>query len=173
MGYMPYTEYYPEYCNKSVVVLGCGNILFVDDGFGPAVIDCILHSGNVPENACFLNVGTSAREVLFNIILSERKPDTIIIVDAMECNREPGTIIELSLDSIPDNKISDFSIHQTPTSNLLKELRDLCGVGVTLVVLQPVDIPPEVKPGLSRGAERAVKLAAVKIAESIRNTCST
>jgi coenzyme F420 hydrogenase subunit delta len=113
-------------------------------------------------------VGTSAREVLFDIVLSERKPDTIIIVDAMECNREPGTVAEVSLDSILDNKISDFSIHQVPTSNLLKELRDHCHINVILVILQPCEIPPEVKPGLSSAAQQAIKKAADHVISIVR-----
>ena len=116
-------DYYPDYCRKSNLVLGCGNVLFGDDGFGPAVIEHILEKRKVCQDACFLNTGTSSRKILFNITLSEKKPQRIIIVDAMECGKKPGAVVEVSLDSIPENKIDDFSIHQVPTNNLLQELR--------------------------------------------------
>ncbi|MBT4483181.1 MAG: hypothetical protein HOC71_05835 [Candidatus Latescibacteria bacterium] len=47
----------------------------------------------------------------------------MIIVDAIECGEKPGSVVELYLDSIQENKIDDFSIHQVPTNNLLQELR--------------------------------------------------
>ena len=150
----------PDYCKKPVLVVGCGNVLFGDDGFGPAVIDYVLKGNNVPENVCFINAGSSVREILFNVALSERKPERIIVVDAMTCGRTAGTVAELELDAIPEKKRDDFSMHQIPTSNLLRELRDGCGLEVKLVVLEPSEIPLEVKPGLSRIAGQAVKRAA-------------
>lgn len=44
-----------------------------------------------------MNAGTSAREILFNITLSEKKPRKIIIVDAMDCGQRSGTVVSLSL----------------------------------------------------------------------------
>jgi len=160
-------EVYPDYCIKPVLVLGCGNYLFGDDGFGPAVVRYCAESGKMPDSVCYLNAGTSARKILFNITLSDRKPLKIILVDAMDCGQKPGTVVSLALNQIPENKLSEFSAHQMPTSNLLRELRDLCGVDVKLVVLQPVDIPPEVKPGLSRGAESAIRSAVTEIEKII------
>lgn len=150
----------PAYCTKPVLVLGCGNVLFGDDGFGPAVIEYILKGKNVSANACFINAGSSAREILFNVALSERKPQRVIVVDAMTCGQTPGAVVELELGAIPENKRDDFSMHHIPTSNLLKELRDLCGIEVKLLVLEPPDIPPEVRPGLSKKAREGVRRAA-------------
>ncbi len=149
----------PEYCSKEILVLGCGNVLFGDDGFGPAVIEYILTEDNTVDHACFLNVGTSSRKILFNVVLSEEKPKRIIIVDAMDYGGKPGAVTELDLNAIPYNKIDDFSMHQVPTSNLLREVRDICGVEVVLIVCQPAEIPEEVCPGLSMLVQQAVKQA--------------
>jgi len=154
------TECFPEYCCKPILVLGCGNILMGDDGFGPAVSEYLLKCDALPDKVCVLAAGTSSRELLFNIALSGKRPEIIIIIDAMECSKEPGAVVELSLDDIPENKTDDFSFHQVPTSNLLRELRDLCNVEVILIVLQPFYIPEEVNPGLSPAAKNAVKKAA-------------
>jgi len=157
----------PEYCRKPVLVLGCGNILLGDDGFGPAVIGHISRRNNLPNHVCLLDVGTSARKILFDIILSSRKPARIIVVDAMDFGGTPGTLSRLDIDSIPENKTDDFSLHQVPTSNLLRELRDLCGVEVIVTVCQPADIPEEVKPGLSMPARSAVARAG----EAVLSAC--
>ena len=83
------SDYYPDYCIKPSLVLGCGNVLFGDDGFGPAVIEHILEKRKVHRDACFLNTGTSSREILFDISLSEIKPQKIIIVDAIDAGCPP------------------------------------------------------------------------------------
>jgi len=158
----------PDYCQKKVLVLGCGNMLFGDDGFGPAVITYVTAKDHLPDHVCFLDVGTSARKILFDVILSSRRPARIIVVDAMDFGAEPGMVSFLDLDAIPENKIDDFSLHQIPTSNLLRELRDLCGVELVIIVCQPAEIPDEVKPGLSKQAENAVKGAA----ETVLKECT-
>lgn len=150
---------------KPVLVLGCGNILFGDDGFGPAVIEHLHSSGNIPRTVCAINAGTSVREILFDAILSERKPEKVIIVDAMDKGRQPGELFRPSIDDVPVKKMDDFSMHQLPTSNLLRELRDFCGVEVVLLVCQVQTIPDRVSPGLSPVVRQAVARAAHAIIE--------
>ncbi len=56
--------------------------------------------------------------------------------------------------------MDDFSFHQGPTSNLLRELRDFRGVEVIVLSCQPESIPAEMHRGLSPPVERAVAEAA-------------
>jgi coenzyme F420 hydrogenase subunit delta len=160
----------PEYYTKKRLVLGCGNILFGDDGFGPAVADYILSTYAIPEDAAVLNLGLSTRGFIFDILLAEKKPERIIIVDAVSVDhKKPGEIFELSLDNLVREKVDDFSFHQGPTSNMLKELRDLCGVGITIVACQPDDIPEEITRGLSEPVRKAVLRAGVMIYDKYLN----
>ena len=149
-------NYIPECYQKSTLILGCGNILFGDDGFGPAVIEYLGKDCRVPEDVTILDVGTGAREILFTIALAEKKPERIIVIDALDCQREPGDIFTIPVENLPDKKIDDFSLHQLPTSNLLKELRDLCQVEVILLAVQPESVPETVRPGLSTKVQDAV-----------------
>ena len=146
----------PEYCTKPVVVFGCGNILLGDDGFGPAVAEKLHASGAVPEWVEVIDAGTSVREFLFDIALSEQRPELIVVIDAVDAGRPPGDVFEIRLDDIPSVKISEYSLHQAPTSNLLRELRDHCAVEVVVVACQVGEIPDEVKMGLSPEVEDAV-----------------
>ena len=66
---------------------------------------------------------------------------------------------------IPKEKIDDFSIHQVPSSNLLKELQDLCSVKVRIMACQTKTIPETIQSGLSKPVKKAVRLMAKKIAE--------
>ncbi|UCE46770.1 MAG: hydrogenase maturation protease [Phycisphaerales bacterium] len=150
----------PEWYGKSVLILGCGNRLIGDDGFGPAVAQRLTSDFAVPNDVCVFDAGTSVRQILFDTVLSEKKPSKIVIVDAMDCGRKPGELFCLDIDSLPEIKLDDFSMHQIPTSNLLRELRDICGVEVVVVACQVANPCEIVNPGLSAPVERAVQNAA-------------
>ena len=153
-----------EWYDKSVLILGCGNILIGDDGFGPAVAQHLRNDFTIPADVCVFDAGTSVREILFDTVLSEKKPSKIVIVDAMDCAREPGELFMLDIDSLPNIKLDDFSMHQIPTSNLLRELRDHCGIEIIVIACQVANACDSVNPGLSEPVEAAVKPAAESIA---------
>ncbi len=158
-------EQLPVYCRKKILIAGCGNKLFGDDGFGPEVVEYLTNHYSIPENICLLDVGTGIRKILFTISLSEARPEVIVIIDAVDKGRKPGEIFEISLDEIPKEKIDDFSIHQVPSSNLLKELQDLCSVEVRIMACQTKTVPETMHSGLSKQVKKAVSLMAKKIAE--------
>lgn len=149
-----------DWFDKSILILGCGNILIGDDGFGPAVTRHLRKNFTIPSDVCVFDAGTSVREILFDTILSEKKPSKIIVVDAVDCGREPGELFWLDVDGIPEVKLDDFSMHQIPTSNLLRELRDLCGIEVFVMACQTASNTDHVAPGLSAPVGRAVENAA-------------
>ena len=156
-------EQLPVYCRKKILIVGVGNKLFGDDGFGPEVVEYLTNHYSIPENICLLDVGTGARKILFTISLSKARPEVIVIIDAVDKGRKPGEIFDISLDEIPKEKIDDFSIHQVPSSNLLKELQDLCSVKVRIMVCQTKTIPETIQSGLSKPVKKAVLLMSKKI----------
>jgi len=165
----------PEYIKKRVLILGVGNTLFGDDGFGPAVADYLLKNCKIPEDVYVMDVGTGAGDVLFTVALSLEKPEKIIVLDAVDVKRSPAEIFELSIDDLPANKITDFSMHLFPAANLLKELRDQMGVEVVILACQAESIPDAVNPGLSDLVEQAVPKAAemaLKLAGKARKRAS-
>ena len=159
----------PDYCACETLVLGCGNELFGDDGFGPAVARRLSQRPGLPESLLALDVGTSVREVLFNIVLSPVKPRRVVVVDAVDMGRPPGEVWTIETHELPAIKCDDFSMHQLPTSNLLRELSELGGVNVTCVVGQVGSLPSEVRPGLSASVQHAVDRAVQMIIEEQSN----
>ncbi len=155
----------PEFCRKPILILGCGNILLGDDGFGPQVIEYLTNHYVVPDDVCLMDVGTGVRKVLFTLALSDVRPQEIVVVDAVDWGGAPGRLVELPIEGIPQEKTDDFSMHQAPTSNLLRELRDQCGVRVTVLACDVGPVEPMVQPGLSDAAQRAVPAICQKIAE--------
>lgn len=156
-----------NYWAKEILVLGCGNVLFGDDGFGPAVTEHLQKNFEIPPNTSVINAGLSVRNILFDIMLSENKPKRIIIVDAVDMNRLPGETFGLDVSEIPEIKIDDFSMHQLPTSNLLRELKNLCDVDVKILAIQPHTIPEEVSPGLSEVIRDTIPAVCEKVLSMI------
>lgn len=150
----------PDFCSKPTLVLGCGNTLFGDDGFGCAVIEYVEAHHTLSEEVCLLDVGTGVRKLLFTLCLSPVRPKRVLILDAIDAGRSPGEIFEIDPAEIPPVKLDDFSLHQLPTSNLLRELQETCGVEVRVLACQTGPLPEEVCAGLSEAVSRAVPQAA-------------
>ncbi len=152
---------FAELQTKDVLIFGCGNILFGDDGFGPAVIAELEKKQAVPRHAHAEDVGTSIKALLIDIAYAERRPKCVVIVDAVDLpGHSAGEVFEITPDDIPANKLVDFSAHGFPSSNLLKELNDRHGVAVRIVAVQVDRLPTEVSQGLSEPVTRAVPQAA-------------
>jgi coenzyme F420 hydrogenase subunit delta len=154
----------PEFCRKPILILGCGNTLFGDDGFGCAAVEYLQTHYAVPENVCLLDVGTGVRKLLFTLCLSPQRPQSLLILDALDVDRPPGELFDIDPADIPAIKCDDFSLHQLPTSNLLRELEEQCGVEVRVLACQTAALPEEVRPGLSDPVLRALPRAAELIA---------
>lgn len=166
-------ESLPEYVKKRVLILGVGNVLFGDDGFGPAAADYLLRNCEIPDDVQVMDVGIGAGDILFTVGLSPRKPRRIIILDAVDVKKKPGEIFQLSIKDLPASKLADFSLHLFPSANLLKELRDQMDVDIVILACQAGHIPDSVSMGLSesvrkalpKAAQRALKLAQTRNSE--------
>jgi len=176
MARMMMNDILPDHCAKDVVILCCGNVLFGDDGFGPAVAERINASETVPDWAVVIDVGTAIRKFLFDIILSERRPRLIVVVDAVDLRvdaantvdlkHKPGEVFEISLSKIPRVNVSECSLHQAPTSSLLQELQGVGGMRVAVIACQVASISKKVTENISPIVRAAIDRAAQLITDS-------
>ena len=146
---------------QDVAVFGCGNILLGDDGFGPAVIARLERKSMLPASVRLEDVGTGIREYLFDYMLApDLAPDMLVILDAVDfTDRAPGEVFTITPDVIPAKKIHDFSLHQFPTVNLLRELAEYTDTAVHIIAAQAEHIPDTISPGLTPAMQRAVREA--------------
>ena len=77
------------------LVVGCGNVLFKDDGFGPMVIHALedyFKENDIekPEDTQFIDAGTGATHFIFS--MPDENWKKVIVVDVVEWNAEPGTL---------------------------------------------------------------------------------
>lgn len=154
----------PDFCRKPTLILGCGNMLFGDDGFGCALVEHLEAGWRVPDEVCLLDVGTGVRKLLFTLCLSPVRPRRLLILDAVDLARPPGEVFEIDPGEIPAVKLDDFSIHHVPTSNLLRDLREHCGMEVRVLAGQTGPLPDAVRPGLSEAMRAALPRAAAWVA---------
>ncbi len=152
----------------AVLVFGCGNVLMGDDGFGPAVVEHLLARSRFPASVRVEDVGTSIRDLLFDILLAPQKPKKILIIDAaQQPGRVAGELFELPVDQIATEKVNDFSVHHFPSLNLLQELAKTGGVEVRILTVQIEQIPEEIQPGLSPAVAAAIPAACEWVLDQI------
>jgi coenzyme F420 hydrogenase subunit delta len=72
---------YPE-----IVIAGCGNPLFADDGFGPAVVDEMLKI-SLPDNVSRVDAGLGGPHFFFYVARPEKK--LLVIVDLADFGANP------------------------------------------------------------------------------------
>jgi coenzyme F420 hydrogenase subunit delta len=136
---------YPE-----TVIAGCGNPLFADDGFGPAVAE-ELRNIILPDNVIALDAGTSGPQFLFPM-LDPEVTKKIIIVDITDFGGKPGSVILFRIDDFHQGCIHDAHIGGIIES--LLHIRNR--IEVTIIGCQPKRVTyPDMEIGLSdevRGA---------------------
>ena len=115
------------------LVVGCGNVLFKDDGFGPMVIHALedyFKENDIekPEDTQFIDAGTGATHFIFS--MPDENWKKVIVVDVVEWNAEPGTLKIFSPYDMPKGKYENA--HTWPVE---EPLHDLVDMGIEVVIV--------------------------------------
>lgn len=157
----------PPWLEARSVILGCGNILLGDDGFGPAVARYIEDNLEIPPDVCVVDAGTGVRKILVDFML-DHTPERLVVVDAIDRGKEPGDVFEIQLEDLgPILRSDDYSSHLGPTSNLLFGLQEEQGIEIRIVTCQVSEtaeelgtpITPSVESAIPEAAELALQVA--------------
>jgi hydrogenase maturation protease len=129
----------------STLVLGLGNPLMGDDGFGLAVLEQMRHRRDVPRSASLVDGGTWGMNLLPEIEQSGR----LLLIDAVNAKRRPGSIIRLERTELPRWLSLKISPHQVDLSEVLAlaEFRGTLPEETIALGVQPLRI--EMHHGLS------------------------
>ncbi len=116
-----------------IAVLGIGNILLSDDGVGVHAINRLEKSYDFPAYVRLIDGGTKGLDLL---PLIERL-DKVLIIDASNFKKEPGTIDIVEGDKIPAFLSTKLSVHQIGLPDMLFAARlmeitpsDMCLIGI-------------------------------------------
>jgi hydrogenase maturation protease len=92
---------------KKIVVLGVGNRLMGDDGFGPRVIEA-LEKRDIPSNVEVMDAGVGGMAILSWI----EGADKVVIIDSVQTgNVPPGTVYRFTDKELPPSDMFMLSLH--------------------------------------------------------------
>jgi hydrogenase maturation protease len=120
-----------------VTVLGVGNILLTDEGFGVRVVEALYERYRFPQNLSLVDGNVMGLNLL-GIISGA---DHLIVVDAVKNKGTPGTLYRLAGDDIPRRILAKNSLHQVDLLETLTLCRVLDKVPHTVILgAEPADI---------------------------------
>jgi len=122
---------------KPVLVLGIGNILLHDEGIGVQAI-WEMQKRRAPDDVEFLDGGTAGADLL-DCISDRRK---VIVVDAVDCDVVPGTILRLKPEDLVVAENQSVSLHDVGLAETLAMAKQLnCQPKeVVIIGVKPKDI---------------------------------
>jgi hydrogenase maturation protease len=123
---------------SQTLVLGVGNILLQDEGVGVRAIEHLQKHYHFPQGVQVLDGGTMGLDLLSYL----EGVDRLLVIDAVDAHRPPGTIVRLTNGEIPALLGRKLSPHQIGLADLLSvaELRDLTPQQVVLIGIQPAEL---------------------------------
>lgn len=123
------------------VVLGLGNVLQHDEGLGVYAVRA-LAAETGPAGVEFVDGGVLGLDLLPLVEACSH----LLIVDAVDADQPPGTLIELSGHEIPLQAGPRLSPHQVALQDVLAlaRIRGRLPANLRLVGLQPLDLSPGV-----------------------------
>ncbi len=118
-----------------VLVLGVGNLLLSDDGVGIHTIRRLIERSDLPEGVRIVDGGTVGLNLLHHL----EGISHLVIVDAIEGDRPPGTLTRLAGDEVPAHLALKMSPHQIGLPDMLfaAKLRDIYPGEVVIWGVQP------------------------------------
>jgi len=145
-----------------VCVVGIGNRLAGDDGAGSAVAERL--AGRVA--GCVIDAGIAPENHLEPVVRD--RPDTILLVDAVDFGGEPGSVRMLDARSLATGGLST---HATSLAMVHDYLRARCPARVLLLGIQPARLG--VGEALSEAVASSVEAVASRLTKLLGPAAAT
>ena len=101
---------------KRFLLLGIGNVLWADEGFGVRCLEHISQHYAFPTNVSLLDGGTQGIYLLQHV----QDTDVLVVFDAIDYGLEPGTLKLVRDDEVPKYMgAKKMSLHQTGFQEVL------------------------------------------------------
>ncbi len=124
---------------KNILVLGIGNLLWADEGFGVRALEAMNAKYEFPENVTLMDGGTQG----LYLIPSVQESEILIVFDAIDYGLEPGTMKIICDEEVPSYMgAKKMSLHQTGFQEVLASAQFMGWKPerVVLIGVQPVEI---------------------------------
>ncbi|WP_424971368.1 HyaD/HybD family hydrogenase maturation endopeptidase [Dinoroseobacter sp. S76] len=124
---------------QRVLILGIGNVLWADEGFGVRAVEELARRWKFPDHVKLLDGGTQGLYLLPFL----EEADVLLVFDAVDYGLEPGTIKVVEDDEVPRFMgAKKMSLHQTGFQDVIAtaQLMDQCPEKLCLIGVQPVEL---------------------------------
>lgn len=143
-----------------VLILGIGNVLWADEGFGVRAVEALVDGYELPSGVEAVDGGTQGLYLL-NAVMDARR---LILFDAIDFNLAPGTLRVARDDEVPAWGSTKLSLHQTHFAELLSlaKLKGRAPESILLIGVQPVELADfggSLRPAVKARVPEAVALA--------------
>ena len=149
---------------SEITVLGIGNTILSDEGFGVRVVEYLQKNFTFPENVALIDGGTLGVE-LQHFIIGTKK---LLIIDSIDAGTEPGKIFHLHGDEILKHFTQKISAHEIGIQDILTmlEITDKKIPIVELIGVQPYSL--EAGTELSEPMKKLLPIFAEKSLEILK-----
>ena len=147
---------------NEITVLGIGNIILSDEGFGVRVVEYLQKNYTFPDNVALIDGGTLGVELTQFITGTKR----LLIIDSIDGGKAAGTLFHFEGEEIRAHFSEKLSAHEVGIQDVLTML-EVTGRPVPEVIVigaQPysleagVDLTPQMKTLLPTIADEALKI---------------
>lgn len=135
--------------SNKIAILGIGNYLKSDDGFGVYVVESLVKNyskthenlslekevNSVNNRLILMNCGVVPEN--FTDVIKRENPDKIIMVDAALMHQDPGTLRIVESDEISE---TGFSTHALPLSIIIKYINAHIDTEILIIGIEPTDL---------------------------------
>lgn len=147
------------------LVLGIGNLLWADEGFGVRAVQALRAGWQWPGQVRLMDGGTQGLYLLGPLCDSRR----VLVLDAIDFGLPPGTLKVCRDADVPEWSDTVMSLHQASFQELLSlaRLRGRFPETITLIGVQPVlldDLGGSLSPAVQARVGEAVALALAELA---------
>ena len=147
-----------------VLVLGIGNVLWADEGFGVRAVEALHDRYLMPDGVSLVDGGTQGMYLLDYVCSAE----CVLVLDAIDYTLAPGTLRVFRDGQVPVWADTKMSLHQATFQELLSlaRLRDRFPKRITLIGVQPDvldDLGGSLSPAVRARLDEAVELAVAEL----------
>jgi hydrogenase maturation protease len=99
-----------------ILVLGIGNLLWADEGFGVRAVEHLQRHYTFPDSVSLLDGGTQG----MNLVAPVQEADVVVVLDAVDYGEAPGTLCRVADEDVPSFMgVRKMSLHQTGFQEVL------------------------------------------------------
>ncbi len=148
----------------SVLVLGIGNLLWADEGFGVRAVEALHERWSLPPRVTVVDGGTQGMYLLDHVCAADR----VLVLDAIDYGLPPGTLRVFRDEEVPVWSDTAMSLHQATFQDLLSlaRLRGRFPARITLIGVQPAvldDLGGSLSPLVRARLDEAVEIAVAEL----------